>query len=68
MKNQSKTRQMRTGVNDDGTPDQSIATRIDLLIEEINQLWSFTQRFIDEHANDMIIEVRSSDTGFKNKM
>jgi hypothetical protein len=59
---------MRTGVNDDGTPDQSIATRIDLLIEEINQLWSFTQRFIDEHANDMIIEVRSSDTGFKNKM
>ena len=36
LKNQSKTRQMRTGVNDDGSPDASIATRIDLLIEEIN--------------------------------
>ena len=36
LKNQNKTRQMRTGMGDDGSPDQSIASRIDLLIEEIN--------------------------------
>ena len=68
LKNQNKTRQMRTGLGDDGSPDQSIASRIDLLIEEINQLWSFVQRFIDEHATDMIQEVRSGDTGFRSKM
>lgn len=36
LKNQNKTRQMRTGLGDDGQFDQSIAARIDLLIEEIN--------------------------------
>ena len=42
------------GLGDDGSLDHSIAARMDLLIEEINQLWSFLQRFIDEHATDMV--------------
>lgn len=41
LKNQAKTRQMRSNTGDDGALDNSIASRIDLLIEEINQLWSF---------------------------
>lgn len=62
---------MRTNIQGglgDGAADPGLENKIDLLIEEINQLWSFVQRFIDEHATDMIQDVRSGDVGFKTKM
>mmetsp|Transcript_2290 Transcript_2290/g.2235 ORF Transcript_2290/g.2235 Transcript_2290/m.2235 type:complete len:186 (+) Transcript_2290:754-1311(+) len=48
------------------TQDQS--DKFELLVEELNQLWSFVQRFIDEQAVDMVQEVRSVDKSYKDKM
>ena len=41
---------------------------MDLLIEEINQLWSFVQRYVDETAIDMIHVVKSGDRTARDKM
>jgi hypothetical protein len=30
------------------------AEKFDVLVEEVNQLWSFTQRYIDEQVIDSI--------------
>ena len=51
-----------------GSVNETVGNRIDLLIEEINQLWSFVQRFVDEHAIDMIQVVKSVDNPIKDKM
>jgi len=51
-----------------GSVNETVGNRIDLLIEEINQLWSFVQRFVDEHAIDMIQIVKSVDNPIKDKM
>ena len=41
LKNQMKTRNMRTGALGEGEMGMGLDSKIDLLIEEINQLWSF---------------------------
>ena len=64
LKNNKRTQNMRNTNTTDGVG----GNRVDLLIEEINQLWNFVQKFIDEQSNDMIQDVRSTDLGFKNKM
>ena len=72
LKNQNKTRLLRDrgggGAGDFGPANETVGNRIDLLIEEINQLWSFVQRFVDEHAIDMIQIVKSVDNPIKDKM
>ena len=74
LKNQNKTRMFRIGaeseanIPSEGQMGDAVGKRINLVIEEINQLWSFTQRFIDEQAIDMIQEVRSPDRPLKSKM
>lgn len=53
LKNRSNTKVARLGDGDlNNTGDAN--KRLDAVVEEINQIWSFTQRFIDEHATDMI--------------
>ena len=42
--------------------------RIDLVIDEVNQTWSFIQRYIDEQGIDMIQDVKSADNSYKLKM
>ena len=42
--------------------------RIDLVIDEVNQTWSFIQRYIDEQGIDMIQDVKSADNPYKLKM
>ena len=68
LKNQNKTRNMRNNNLDNDDISPQYGNKIDLLIEEMNQLWSFIQRYIDETATDMIMDVRSGDAGFKQKM
>jgi hypothetical protein len=68
LKNRDKTRTQRGGGNPGQKENLDTANRIDLILEELNQLWSFSQRFIDEQATDMVLEVTSSDYGFKDKM
>jgi len=73
LKNQNKARLLRGGGGDlgsgnVGSVNETVGNRIDLLIEEINQLWSFVQRFVDEHAIDMIQIVKSVDNPIKDKM
>lgn len=38
------------------------------MVDEVNQLWSFTQRFIDEQVIDAINIIKSPDYAFKEKM
>jgi len=45
-----------------------MANRIDMLIDEINSLWSFIQRFVDETAIDMIHDVHNEDTEMGHKI
>eukprot|EP00347_Sterkiella_histriomuscorum_P003950 403362314 len=48
------------------TPDYT--EKFDILVDEVNQLWSFLQRFIDEQVVDAITVVKSPDHAFKEKM
>ena len=73
LKNFNKTRMLRGGESggytNDGQPlSEGVANKIDLLLDEVNQIWSFTQRFIDEQAVDMIQEIKSVDHPVKDKM
>lgn len=38
------------------------------MIDEVNQLWSFIQRYIDEQSVDMINDVKSVDLSIREKM
>lgn len=42
--------------------------KFDILVDEVNQLWSFVQRFIDEQVIDAISLIKSPDHAFKEKM
>ena len=42
--------------------------KFDLLVEEVNQLWSFVQRYIDEQVVDGIQIIRASECSFREKM
>lgn len=44
------------------------AEKFDVLVEEVNQLWSFTQRYIDEQVIDSIQLLRSSEYTIREKM
>lgn len=69
IKNQNKARMVRLGEETQlDINEGDFNKRIDLLVEEINQIWSFTQRFIDEHAIDMIQEVGTIDRPLRDKM
>ena len=68
LKNQSKTRASRNDHFSEKPIDEGVASRMDLLIEEINQLWSFVQRYVDETAIDMIHVVKSGDRTARDKM
>lgn len=68
LKNQAKTRINRSEGFADQRIDEGMAGRMDMLIEEINQLWSFVQRYVDETAMDMIQEVKSADRPTRDKM
>ena len=65
MKNAKKT-QARSHQLINITPEYT--EKFDILVDELNQLWSFTQRFIDEQVIDAINIIRSSDYAFKEKM
>lgn len=69
LKNQNKARMIRMGEETQlDINEGDFNKRIDLIVEEINQIWSFTQRFIDEHAIDMIQEVGTPDRSIRDKM
>jgi hypothetical protein len=42
--------------------------KFDVVVEEVNQLWSFVQRFIDEHVVDGIDIIRSGEHSIREKM
>jgi len=48
------------------TPDTT--EKLEVLIEELNQLWSFVQRYIDEGVVDKIMLIRTGEVGFREKM
>jgi hypothetical protein len=62
LKNRHVTNAARTQIGGDGLKSG------ESLMEEINNIWSFTQRFIDEHALDMIQEVGTPDRPIRDKM
>ena len=41
--------------------------QIEQLSDEVNQIWTFTQRFIDEQAMDFVTEVQSLDYPLRRK-
>ena len=61
LKNRSNTKTNRLGDNADLTKSGDANQRLDALTEEVNNIWSFSQRFIDEHAIDMVQEVNTPD-------
>lgn len=37
------------------------AEKFDVMVDEVNQLWSFMQRFVDEHVVDSVTIIKSPD-------
>ena len=65
LKNQRKNN-VKTNLVMDATPDYF--EKFDILVDEVNSLWSFLQRYIDEQVVDAIIEIRSPDNSYRDKM
>jgi hypothetical protein len=56
------------GIGGIGMSTVGFAEKFDVLVEEVNQLWSFTQRYIDEQVIDSIQLLRSSEYNIREKM
>ena len=56
------------GIGGIGMSQAGFAEKFDVLLEEVNSLWSFTQRFIDEQVMDGIMIIRSSECSIREKM
>ena len=50
-----------------GMSQLGFAEKFDVLVEEVNQLWSFLQRFVDEHVVDKIVLWRSTEHSLREK-
>jgi hypothetical protein len=50
-----------------GMSTLGFAEKFDVLVEEVNQLWSFLQRFVDEHVVDKIMLWRSTEHSLRDK-
>ena len=50
-----------------GMSTLGFAEKFDVLVEEVNHLWSFNQRFIDEQVVDSIQRIRSTEHSVKDK-
>lgn len=50
-----------------GMSNLGFAEKFDVLVEEVNQLWSFNQRFIDEQVVDAIATIRSTEHSLREK-
>jgi hypothetical protein len=51
-----------------GMSQVAFAEKFDVIVEEVNQLWSFTQRYIDEQVIDSIQLLRSNEYTIREKM
>jgi hypothetical protein len=56
-----------TGASGGIMSQAGFAEKFDLLVEEVNQLWSFVQRFIDEQVVDGINIIRSQENSMREK-
>lgn len=75
LKSKGRTNQRQSILNTTGAAGVNIMMsqggfieKFDLLVEEVNQLWSFTQRHIDEQVVDCINVIRSQEHSVRDKM
>jgi hypothetical protein len=57
-----------TGANGGIMSQAGFAEKFDLLVEEVNQVWSFVQRSVDEQVVDAIGVIRSQEQSVREKM
>ena len=57
-----------SGIGGIGMSTAGFAEKFDVLVEEVNQLWSFVQRYIDEQVVDSISVIRSAEHNMREKM
>jgi hypothetical protein len=50
-----------------GMSNLGFAEKFDVFVEEVNQLWSLNQRFIDEQVVDAIAKIRSTEHSIREK-
>lgn len=69
-RNNTRTQMITGGGNGGGgmMSQAGFAEKFDVLVEEVNQLWSFVQRYIDEHVVDCIGVIRSQEQSMREKM
>jgi hypothetical protein len=68
-RNNTRSQMITAGTgNGVGISTSGFAEKFDVLVEEVNQLWSFVQRYIDEQVVDGITILRASEHSMREKM